>query len=291
MWACSTVLVVVISTACAQIVDCVHTPSDSPYVSKAPTIVCYEGTHLAIVIALPFVYVLFFLALVPYAVCAGDTNYVQPEEIFTPRAWRQNALRKATLVHTGPFHPRGHSVFYTGCAELLVKILLPVISTVTTEHPQRQMTAITSVGIMWLITTFIWKPFVEQSCNVVAIGLRLYTVIAMACGLFAAVLADPDRREPIVLFSVCAVVVMTTIAVVACRLPKIHDHMRVTRLTTTHAESVESVGILGKMAQKLGFGDGDADLSEETSEGVSVTEEEEESPLLPCCITPVRHGV
>lgn len=290
MWACSTVLVVVISTACAEMLDCARTQSNSRYVSKAPTVVCYEGSHLAVVIALPFVYVLFFCALVPYAVCAGDTNYVQPDEIFDPSAWRNNALRKATLVHTGPFHPRGHNVFYTGCAELLVKILLPVISTLTSRHPKRQMTAVTSVGVTWLITTVIWKPFVEQSCNVVAIGLRLYTVIAMACGLFTAFLADPDRREPIVLFSVCAVVVMSTIAFIACRMPKIHDHMRVTRLTTIHAEPVESVGFFGKMAEKLGLGDGDVELSEETSEGVYVTEDEER-PLLPCCVGPGGHGL
>merc|ERR1712151_668060 len=66
--------------------------------------------------------------------------------------WIHAAQRKATVLNESFFHRNPTFAFQANIMELLVKIIVPVIATMSTENPVRQMAMITCVGFAsWLI--------------------------------------------------------------------------------------------------------------------------------------------
>merc|ERR1719375_1452237 len=59
--------------------------------AHAPGVECYTGYHLQLAVMCVVISPLYMVALMPYAVVAGDADYVRRTDIFSPANWRRNA--------------------------------------------------------------------------------------------------------------------------------------------------------------------------------------------------------
>merc|ERR1711972_1270420 len=86
-------------------------------------------------------------------------------------------------MHSGVCHPDKDSVFLTSLFELAAKILLPVIVIETTSKPMFQTIAVAVVGLVLYIQCLYYPPLVDERWNVVVQGSKLFTFLAMLCGV------------------------------------------------------------------------------------------------------------
>lgn len=205
---CCTLLVVPMANNIAQALSCERDASNRLVVVVAPDIQCFVGAHLNLVVAMAIIAPVYFFLLFPYALVRGDADYIQREELFQWSTWEANAVRKATVMHLGPMHPKQGYVFRTVCADIGAKIALPVIAKLTITAPQTQMMAIAPVGFLLLAITYRYPPLVCPMWNQVLIGMRLCTFSCMICALIVVLLDDPGNPIPLIflpiLVSVCA---------------------------------------------------------------------------------------
>lgn len=205
----STILVVPTFKNLISVFDCDH-PDGSPrfgVLSADHSVECYAGDHfiLAFVTALAFPFYLW--VLVPYAVVAGDANYVEHWNLVDHTSWQSNAERKATVIHLGPLHPNPTWVYRTLLQELMAKTALPCIAVMTTFNCQLQMCLVTTIGAMMYAHSIIWPPRADDKMCRIVQGLRLFTLSTMFCGLFTVFLNDPDNLAPSIFLAVVAVLV------------------------------------------------------------------------------------
>jgi hypothetical protein len=113
MWAFSTIFVVCIYKICVKCFDCIQADDGdgTQLLSWNPGVTCYAEDHLVLACIIIGAMPLYFFVLVPYAVVNGDVDYVQRKTLFKPSAWRDNAVRRATLLDRGIFHPIQQNVF------------------------------------------------------------------------------------------------------------------------------------------------------------------------------------
>lgn len=247
----SSVLVVPVSKALAEAVDCNHPEDDLPYLDKAPTITCFEGDHYKMAVVLAIIVPVYFFLLIPFAVVQGDQDYIQASELLRPTAWMFNAERKACLVFLGPVHPSGKYAFTTLLIDLLSKMALPIMAIETTHKPMLQMILLTTVSTVRLIySTILSTPYVNKSFCTVFRGSILFTFLAMCCGCFTVILDDKDRIEPSIVFGCCAAIVPLTTLIVAYKQmqpdkeAKAHhlfvDNAQISSLESTNGESART---------------------------------------------------
>lgn len=238
IWTCCTIFIVPMSITIVQAVACMpdeHVPGRL-VLNIAPEVHCFVGRHRDLVMAISIVAPIFFFLIVPYAVVRGDSNYVQRSELLSIQAWKNNAIRKASIFHLGPFHPKANNVFVSVCTEVAAKMALPVVAK-TINTPLSQMKVVTAIGVVLLVLTVLWKPMVERSWNSVFIGFRLWTVCAMACACLAVVLDDPGRPEPLCALGLCTLSV-SVMTLAAAQGSRIKDHALVIRMSTVDAKKV-----------------------------------------------------
>jgi len=252
IFCCSTILVVPMSKALAEAMHCVHedgSPSfhlmwsshEPSHVAMVPSIPCYHGRHRYLYLLGGFGGVLYLLLLIPYALVAGDVTYVQRSELFSPRHWRKNAERYATLLHKGPMHPKGKHAYVSLFLELIAKITMPVLAVLLVEVPREQMLGMSVIAFVQWSTINIWPPFVEHRVNVLMSATRLMTLLAMLCGWWAVELDDPSRTEPLVALGVC---VLAIPIFAYCRRRSgtdTHNHLDVVDLDVSNSELVHTL--------------------------------------------------
>jgi len=242
----STVLVVPMFKSCAQAVDCNYMPSlvngtsdiaanmaqetnhfleiitmnpnKDMVLASAPNVLCYRGDHLKLLGVLFLIVPLYLLFLIPYAVCGGDAKYVPRNILFDWKLWKQDntwrraAKRKATDLHLAVLHVNPREAFRTLLLELMGKIMLPVITTLTTTKPIFQMALVSLIGFILWFNALFHAPYVQRKFCVFVQDLKLFTFGSMACGLLTVCIGDPESWLPVyVLVSVFCVVFITMI--------------------------------------------------------------------------------
>jgi WD40 repeat protein len=207
----STILVVPMVNWTVQAFDCVpRDPDDKGVcflmqipckVATAPTIQCFETVHARLAIVLLLVVPLYIYMLIPYAACSGDASYVSRAVRFdydiwntATNTWIYAAKRKATVLNESFFHRNPTFAFQANITELVVKIMVPVIATMSTETPVPQMAMITCVGFSsWLISYCQIDQdghgwFLEPIWDIMNRAVKFLTGCTMACGLLTSCL-------------------------------------------------------------------------------------------------------
>ena len=165
----STALVVPICQSIAESVQCVYpegthwtealmgNPNDTIYLASTPDVLCFQGHHTMLVLAIFAVLPAYLYILVPYAVCAGDAHYVPSNILFDWKVWEDKntwwkaAERSATDLHLAFLHPNPREVFRTNILELMAKILLPVVTILLAPNPLVEMIFVFLIGfVMWV---------------------------------------------------------------------------------------------------------------------------------------------
>jgi len=203
----------------------------------APEVQCFVGHHRDLVWIVALISPVFFFLLFPFAVVHGDSTYVQRSELLSIQAWKNNAIRKATIFHLGPFHPMADNVFVSVCTELAAKITLPVVAKLI-HAPLPQMKVVTSIGVLLLVVTVWKKPMIESSGNAALIGLRSWTVCAMSCAILAVILDDPGRPEPWCALGAGTVFVFMTMVMYVVQVDRTHDHFDMIQMNVDIAKAV-----------------------------------------------------
>lgn len=212
----STLLVVPMFQTCAQAVDCVHPEDGEAHLAWASTIKCGEGPQLTIQIILFFLLPCYFVVLVPFAACSGDAAYVPRSTLYDYKfwekdnMWRKASMRKATDVHLGLLHPVPQQAFSRSTVELMAKIFLPIVTTLTTYRPIFQMATVSAVGILLYVQSLVFKPYLEHKFLVLVQDLRLCTMCSMLCGLMTTIVNHFGHTEAILPFVILVTVVVLT---------------------------------------------------------------------------------
>eukprot|EP00746_Dinoflagellata_sp_MGD_P130157 gnl/MRDRNA2_/MRDRNA2_64132_c0_seq1.p1 gnl/MRDRNA2_/MRDRNA2_64132_c0~~gnl/MRDRNA2_/MRDRNA2_64132_c0_seq1.p1 ORF type:complete len:845 (+),score=119.37 gnl/MRDRNA2_/MRDRNA2_64132_c0_seq1:82-2616(+) len=227
----SSLLVVPVFKACAEAVDCVHTSDGKAFVATAPQVECYQGAHMLLSVGLTIICPMYIFLLVPYAVVAGNAKFVQQSEMFSPTAWQFNAERAATVVYLGPMHPVGKNVFRFAVLDLFAKIILPVVVIETTSTPVLQMLVVSCIGFVMLVVCLVWTPLVDEAWTTVLRGSRIFTLVAMICGLVTAIIADDNQVGPAVAFGVLSIIIVVGTVVIAARRKKLNPERLARRLS------------------------------------------------------------
>jgi len=203
-----------------------------------PTVECFTGQHWNLAVAIVAVAPLYFFLLFPYAVVQGDAHYVQRHELLSIKDWKENARRKANVLYSGAVHPNHSNAFPAICTDIASKIALPVVAKLTSDNPLVQMTTITSIGLLLLVVTDIYPPFLEDTTNVVFKGMRACNLACMASALLCCVCPGTNRTEPVLVLvlSVTLAVVWTMRKVAEESAEKPRDHVH---LTTLGARAVQ----------------------------------------------------
>jgi hypothetical protein len=239
IWTCCTILTLPLSNTIVQAVACV--PDEAApgklVLHVAPEVRCFEGHHRDLVWAILIVAPMFVFLLFPFAVVHGDSTYVQRSELFSIQAWKDNAIRKATIFHLGPFHPMAKNVFASVCTEVAAKIVLPLVAKLT-QDPLSQLKVVTSIGVLVLILTVLWVPMIEKSWNIFIIGLRSWTVCAMACACLAISLDNPGTPEPWCALGACTVFVFVMTVMLIVQVERTQDHTKTIRMKAADATPV-----------------------------------------------------
>jgi len=206
----STVLVVPMVQSCAQAVDCVWDEDlhwvdvlrrnytvEQLHLGAVPTVQCYSGPHLKLVILMWVAVPAYLLLLLPYAVCSGDAQYINSKALWdmkiwkSTNAWRLASKRKATDMHLGFLHPYPSQAFDTLAFELLSKVALPVVTTWTTSKPLLQMSMVSTIGFFLWFFSVLKAPYVERKWCVLVQDLKCLIFMAMCCGVLTVVLNNP----------------------------------------------------------------------------------------------------
>lgn len=132
-------------------------PNDTIYLASTPDVLCFQGHHTMLVLAIFAVLPAYLYILVPYAVCAGDAHYVPSNILFDWKVWEDKntwwkaAERSATDLHLAFLHPNPREVFRTNILELMAKILLPVVTILLAPNPLVEMIFVFLIGfVMWV---------------------------------------------------------------------------------------------------------------------------------------------
>jgi len=231
----STVLVVPMLQSCAQAVDCKwadgkhwidiilrKTTLADVHLEDVDTVQCYTGRHLHLVLLMIAVVPTYIVFLVPYAVCAGDAQYINWQAVWDFKVWRHDnkwrlaAKRKATDMHLGFLGPTPAQAFMNLSMELMSKILLPCITTLTTHSPLLQMTTVSIIGgILWWMSV-AKAPYVERKFCVLVQDLKLLTFCAMVCGMFTVYMNNPESFLTIYILIVCTGAVAISLTIKFC---------------------------------------------------------------------------
>lgn len=218
MGASSTILVVYIFKVCARCFNCVQAADvngGEPFLSFAPSITCYTGWHRVLAVVLDTLLPFFFLALLPYAAVLGDVDYVQRKTICSPKAWSDNAVRKATLIDQGAAHPFPNAVLHTRVVELVCTIALPCISILATPWPTLLTGVVAAIGALMFVNSLVWPPLVNPTWCAIVQGSKLFALLAMICG-FLTVVAPSDMRDNVTLLLLPAAVL--DVAFIVCKI-------------------------------------------------------------------------
>mmetsp|Transcript_49926 Transcript_49926/g.116558 ORF Transcript_49926/g.116558 Transcript_49926/m.116558 type:complete len:976 (+) Transcript_49926:55-2982(+) len=211
----STALVVPVVQSIAESINCVRppgtdwteillgNPNDTIYLASAPDVLCFQGHHTLLLVAIAVILPFYFYTLVPYAVCAGDAHYVPSTILFDYKVWEKDntwwkaAERSATDLHLAFLHPNPREVFRTNLLELIAKILLPVVTILAAPTPLLEMSFVSAIGFVMWINAMLHPPYVERKMTVLVQDLKLFTMLTMMTGVLTVYLADPDSWIPI----------------------------------------------------------------------------------------------
>lgn len=203
---CATVLVTPTFKSVARAYDCVRVPDHPAYLASAPTLRCYQGRVLYVVVLFTGLVPIYFWMLVPYAVIAGDCSYMSAKKMCMRQWWVLSAQRKATVLNLGFLHPCPDYIFQTLFVELLAKAALPVIVIETTSHPRLQMGLVTSVGAIMYLLALMYPAKANIKFNYAVLALKCFTLCAMICGCLTLVFEE-NSNIPTISLGVCAVLV------------------------------------------------------------------------------------
>jgi len=232
----STVLVVPMVQSCAQAVDCVWADEDLTvrdvffgnytvdqlHLGAVPTVQCYAGQHLHLVILMWIAVPCYILLLLPYAVCSGDAQYINAKALWDMKiwkptnAWRLAAKRKATDLHLGFLHPYPSQAFDTLAFELLSKVTLPVVTQWTTSKPLLQMIMVATIGFFLWFFSVLKAPYVERKWCILVQELKCLIFMAMCCGVLTVIIHDPSSYLTIYILAGCFVWTMMAIIIKWC---------------------------------------------------------------------------
>jgi len=211
----STALVVPICQSIAESVQCVYpegtpwtealmgNPNNSIYLASTPDVLCFQGHHTMLVLAICLVLPAYLYILVPYAVCAGDAHYVPSNILFDWKVWEDKntwwkaAERSATDLHLAFLHPNPREVFRTNILELMAKILLPVVTILLAPNPLVEMIFVFLIGLVMWVNSMVHPPYVEKKMTILVQDLKLFTMLVMACGVLTVYLEDPESMLPV----------------------------------------------------------------------------------------------
>jgi len=232
LFGCCTVLVVPMANTIAQVFSCQKAEGRS-MLDVAPNVECFVGAHLHLTIVIFVMAPVYIFLLFPYALVKGDADYVQRDELWRPKAWQQNARRKATVLHLGPMHPEASNIFVMVCSEIACKIVLPIAAKLTQTDPVLQMTLIVPLGFCMLAVTYFRRPLIDEFWNLILQGSRVWTCCAMVCAFLVA--WRPHSYEPAYLLAICSIVVPACTVHKARSVECLLDHKQVLRLRTIGA--------------------------------------------------------
>jgi len=211
---------------------------------------CYEGKHIWFFLAYAIMVPVYSVLLIPLSAVEGQMEYMNWRKLFSPREfWAESARRKATVINMGPLHQNPEYVFRSHFLELCAKAILPVVEILAREHPGIQVSLTSSVGfIMWL-TSLMYPPKQGRIFNCMAQDARLFTLCAMLCGslvLLLDYLGITDSLIPIILLSICAIVVFAHTLYVLCThpadLPRVYETTTSSVATRIDAQRSETHG-------------------------------------------------
>jgi len=270
---CATFLPVLTFRTCANFYDCIERP-EGFVVTAAPEVRCLEGVHLALVIVVLPIGLLYSVLLIPHAVVQGDTNFVVYTELFKPRVWQESAERYSTLIFQGLVHPYKQHAFWHPLADLCVKISIPCISILTNQMPITQMIILSAIVGAHFVMSVIWLQFIDRSISALVQGIRLLTLCAMIGALLTVASDDKSKATSFLVMSSCLVSVGTTARIVRIKYCELNDDGPMLRGTSTAKEARincrhKSLGnIVHSSASALsGFVRGNSPRSNQTSRG------------------------
>jgi len=178
-------------------------PDDTIFLAAAPHVMCWKGPHLSIMFLIAIIVPFYLVVLIPYAVCAGDANYVPTSTLWDWQIWKEDnnwykaAMRSATDLHLAFLHPNPRYVFRTNLLDLIAKVSLPIVTILLAPDPLIEMSLVTAIGAMLYFNAMFRAPYVERKMTVLVQDLKLFTMLTMACGVLTVYLADPDSSVPI----------------------------------------------------------------------------------------------
>eukprot|EP00443_Scrippsiella_acuminata_P049821 CAMPEP_0115375502 /NCGR_PEP_ID=MMETSP0271-20121206/2492_1 /TAXON_ID=71861 /ORGANISM="Scrippsiella trochoidea, Strain CCMP3099" /LENGTH=966 /DNA_ID=CAMNT_0002798561 /DNA_START=57 /DNA_END=2953 /DNA_ORIENTATION=- len=287
----STIFVVPIFKKCAMALDCVHAgksppkyefilfhiffgdnvplpEEEAPFLQSVPAVKCFTGSHRRLCIALFLLVPCYLIALIPYAVVEGDSNYVSVAKLWgglsqtirkfmfmsnvSENYWIESAMRKATVVNLGFVHPHPDNIFVTRVVELFAKAALPVIVIETTSYARLQMYMVTVVGFIMLVVTFACPPKVDRKLCRIEQGLRVFTFCTMCCGCLTVEL-EKDSVVPLIVLGVSAVIVPLFFLALAVREPVSPVNVQQCSTSSIPAKSASEAVIIDGAQRSLRF--------------------------------------
>jgi len=212
----ATLLVVPIMKVAAKAFHCLGDPA---VVHMAPTVHCWEGTHLKLVIALAILLPAFMYTLLPIAAVGGDSHYVPSSSLFQyqfwkpKNPWRLAAARKATTLYMDSLHLHPGHAFGWLSAELFGKIFIPVVATLAHSRPRLQMCLITAINIFVWVLSLRHAPYLDRKFCVVVQDFKLLICVSSATGIFTTLRNDTHSFLPVFILMGAFVLVLVLMVV------------------------------------------------------------------------------
>lgn len=146
------------------------------------------------------IYPAFLFFVVPYAVVAGNSDYIPSVTLWDFKFWEEGnlwqsaAMRKATDIHLGALHRNPLKAFHSLFVELVGKIALTWITETNTSHTTVQMILVCFLGIALYVDSIYHPPFIEPKFLSLVQDIKLIIALTMLCALLTVLLhnAGPE---------------------------------------------------------------------------------------------------
>eukprot|EP00929_Paragymnodinium_shiwhaense_P097948 TRINITY_DN5950_c0_g1_i2.p1 TRINITY_DN5950_c0_g1~~TRINITY_DN5950_c0_g1_i2.p1 ORF type:complete len:693 (-),score=128.83 TRINITY_DN5950_c0_g1_i2:389-2467(-) len=245
----ATVLVVPCCKRLLWLMNC-EEASEGGLRSIWPSLVCYEGWHLALVGISAVLLPLFCFLVIPYSVVKGQSEVVAWEDLLEPSQWYRNCEQVCDMVDMGPMQVSAHTYFWFKLLEVLARIAVPGIAMLTERRPYLQGSLMTLLHLLIVLQALRRRIYVTGSTSALSLGSKTIGLLAASSALLSAVLSDEQGQQswvPVALWYGGLLAIMITVVVVYSRRRTQEDNaeakLRQKQLTSSEEEAICDRGL------------------------------------------------